>query len=294
MDFRFPPDAEALRHEIREFLAEHWPQENRAFENVTYEDEKVIRKKLAAKGWLTPSWPVEYGGSAKSFWENIVLAEELHYGGVYTGSSAVRIVGPLLMEVGTGGQKQRFLPMIAAGEIDFALGYSEPEAGSDLAALKTRAVRDGDSYVINGNKIFTTKAHRAEYVWLAARTDTEAPKHRGISLFIVDVTSPGISIKPLPTMGSGQTNATYWEDVRVPAGNRIGDENRGWYYMTSALDLERLALFAPGRIQADVDDLVRYLRESAPARVRSAPRSREAIARIYVQMLVSRLLYRRS
>lgn len=298
MDFQFPESAEVLRAEVHEFLREHWPPEKHArranSETLPYEEEVEIRHKLAERGWLVPSWPVEYGGSGKSFWETIVLCEELQYGGVHTGSTAVRIVGPTLMLVGSDEQKSRFLPMIANGDIDFALGYTEPEAGSDLASLKTRAVRDGDHYVINGNKIFTSLAHRAEYCWIATRTDQDAPKHRGITVFIVDMKTPGISIKPLPTMGGGRTNATYWEDVHVPVENRIGEENRGWYYMTSALDLERLAYYTPGGVQAIADDLFRYLRDRAPAWVQKDPYNREATARLRLKSLVARLLYRRA
>ncbi len=203
-------------------------------------------------------------------------------------------MGPTLQLVGSDEQKQRFLPAIAQGEIDFALGYTEPDAGSDLASLKTRAVRDGDEFVINGAKVFTSLATRAEYCWLAARTDPEAPKHRGISVFIVDMKTPGIEVRPLWTMGERRTNATFWEDVRVPAANLIGELNRGWYYISSALDFERLAYYCPHKVEYIFDELTDYLRSPAAAPLRDDHAVRSSVARNFVDLTISKALYWRA
>jgi len=151
-------------------------------------------------------------------------------------------VGPALMRVGSEEQKREFLPKILRAEIEFAIGYTEPEAGTDLASLQTRAVRDGDEWVINGRKVFTTGAHQADYLWMAVRTDPEAPKHRGISLLIVPLDSDGIEVQPFHTMAGHRTNLTFYDNVRVPASALVGEENRGWYYMTTQLDFERVAI----------------------------------------------------
>jgi 3-oxocholest-4-en-26-oyl-CoA dehydrogenase alpha subunit len=296
MEFDLPAEARVLRDEIRATLAVHWSRglQWQADAGEAYEDECRLRRLLGERGWLTPHWPLEFGGGGRPFWETIVIAEELQYGGVHTGSTAVRVVGPTLMLTGTEAQKADFLPAIARGDIDFALGYTEPGAGSDLAALQTRAVRDGDSFVVNGGKIFTSMAHRAEYCWLAARTEPDAPKHRGISLFIVDLKTPGITVRPLHTMAGGRTNATYWDNVRVPADALVGEPNRGWYYMTAALDLERLAYYTPGTAQYLAERFIDYLRGTSGAVVRRGPRAREAAVRSAMEALVNRLLYRRA
>jgi alkylation response protein AidB-like acyl-CoA dehydrogenase len=296
MDFDLPKGVEELRAEVRRFLQAEWSKDKqlRAEAGEAYEEERALRKKLGERGWLAASWPVEYGGGGRSFWETIAIAEEFQYAGVHTSSTAVRVVGPTILLVGSEAQKRRFLPAIAKGEIDFALGYTEPDAGSDLASLKTRAEKDGDSFVINGTKIFTSLAHRAEYCWLAARTDPDAPKHRGISLFIVDLSSPGITVRPLWTMSGRRTNVTYWENVRVPADALVGELDRGWYYMTSALDLERLAYYTPGKLMAVADELIQHVRDGAPEAVSANPYVRASLVRIAVDVMVARLLYWRA
>ena len=170
-------------------------------------------------------------------------------------------VGPALMRVGTEEQKKEYLPKILRAEIEFAIGYTEPEAGTDLASLKTRAVRDGDSYVINGQKVFTTGAHQADYLWMAVRTDPEAPKHRGISLLIVPLDSEGIDVRPFYTIGGGRTNITFYDNVRVPVSALVGEENRGWYYMTTQLDFERVAISPVAEIERIFDSLCETFRE---------------------------------
>ncbi|MCA9854979.1 MAG: acyl-CoA dehydrogenase family protein, partial [Dehalococcoidia bacterium] len=233
MDFKFSDSALAFEREVDAFLAQEWSPEVRqrvANSADSYEIERAFRRKLAANGWLTMSWPEEYGGERRPFEEQYLFQEALNYAGAPHATVAVQQVGPTLMQFGTDSQKEQFLPPIAAGEVEFALGYTEPDAGTDLASLQLRAVRDGDDYVMNGIKRFTSAAHRAEYVWLAARTDPDAPKHRGISMFLADLSSPGITVTPIHTIGGGRTNEVYWDNVRIPANALIGEENRGWYY----------------------------------------------------------------
>ena len=214
-----------------------------------------------------------------------------YYGAPY-GTTATTIVAPTLMRYGTDEQKSTFIPRIAAGEIDFALGYSEPNAGTDLASLQLRAELDGDEYVLNGTKMFTSLAHKADYCWLAARTDTDAPKHKGISLFIVDMKAPGITTRPLWTMGGGRTNQTFWDNVRVPVTQRIGEENQGWYYVATALDFERIGVFPVSRVRRQFDRLVEYVRTADFGGYRPAqdPDVRHRIADLSTDLEVAQML----
>ena len=267
MEFRFSEQALAFEREVNDFLAVEWSAEVRRRIDASpdrYAMEREFRRKLAERGWLTMSWPREYGGQERSYEEQYLFQEALNYVGAPGATVGVQQVGPTLMTFGTDEQKEAFLPRIAKGEIDFALGYTEPDAGTDLASLQLRAVRDGDDYVLNGIKRFTSAAHRAEYVWLAARTDPSAPKHRGISMFLVDLQTPGITVKPIWTMGSGRTNEVYWEDVRIPADALVGEENRGWYYAAHALDFERVSIFTVSGVRAVFDALMRWAREAGP------------------------------
>src|SRR5688572_8007324 len=206
MDFRFPAEVQAFRSEVREFVAREWPRElGRGYFADNYEKERDFRRKLAERGWLAISWPKEYGGSGKSILEQYVFCEDMAYYGAPYAATGINQAGPTVMTYGSEEQKAEFLPQLASGDIDFCLGYTEPGAGTDLASLQLRAVRDGDDYVLNGTKIFTSGAHRSEYCWLAARTDPTAPKHRGISLFMVPMDSPGITVTPIWTIGGYRT-----------------------------------------------------------------------------------------
>ncbi len=267
MEFRFSEQALAFEREVEDFLAVEWsPEVRRALDASPdrYVVEREFRRKLADKGWLTMSWPREYGGEERSYEEQYLFQEALNYVSAPGATVGVQQVGPTLMTYGTDSQKEAFLPRIARGEIDFALGYTEPDAGTDLASLQLRAVRDGDDYVLNGIKRFTSAAHRAEYVWLAARTDPSAPKHRGISMFLVDLQTPGITVSPIWTMSGIRTNEVYWEDVRVPADALVGEENRGWYYAAHALDFERVSIFTVSGVRAVFDALMRWAEEEGP------------------------------
>jgi len=265
MEFSFTPEARAFESEVNEFLDVEWSpefrQRVRSYEDG-YDLERGFRKKLAEEGWLTMSWPEEFGGKKRSYQEQYLYQEALNYRGAPQATVATQQVGPTLMLFGTDEQKERFLPPISKGEVEFALGYTEPDAGTDLASLQLRAVRDGDDYVLNGIKRFTSAAHRAEYVWLAARTDPDAPKHRGVSMFLADLSSPGITVKPLWTIGGGRTNEVYWEDVRIPTTALVGEENRGWYYAAHALDRERISIFTVSGVRSVFDKLLGWTQET--------------------------------
>ncbi len=199
-------------------------------------------RRMGQDGWLGIGWPLEYGGQARGPIDQMIFVEESHWAGVPLPLLTLNSVGPTLMALGTSEQKQRILPGIIRGEVHFSIGYTEPSAGTDLASLQTRAVRDGDEYVINGQKIFTSAIQYADYVWLAARTDPDAPKHKGLSVFIVPVDTPGFSWVPLATIAGDITSTTFYEDVRVPAENLVGAENQGWKLITNQLNHERVAI----------------------------------------------------
>ena len=209
---------------------------------------EVVRR-MGRDGWLGVGWPTEYGGRGLGQVEQQIFANEAARADVPLPAVTLQTVGPTLQAHGTAEQKEFFLPKILAGEVHFAIGYTEPEAGTDLASLRTRAVWDGESYVVNGEKIFTSGGHDADYVWLACRTDPEAPRHKGISILIVDTTDPGYSWTPIITLdGAHHVNATYYSDVRVPATRRVGAENSGWQLITTQLNHERVMLGPAGRI----------------------------------------------
>lgn len=265
MEFSFTPEARTFEREVNAFLDEEWSAEFRQKVRASedgYSLERGFRKKLAKQGWLTMSWPEEYGGGKRSYQEQYLFQEAFNYRGAPQATVATQQVGPTLMMFGTDEQKERFLPPISKGDVEFALGYTEPDAGTDLASLQLRAVRDGDDYVLNGIKRFTSTAHRSEYVWLAARTDPDAPKHRGISMFLADLSSPGITVKPLWTIGGGRTNEVYWDDVRIPTTALVGEENRGWYYAAHALDRERISIFTVSSVRAVFDSLLKWTQET--------------------------------
>ncbi|GHG40176.1 acyl-CoA dehydrogenase [Amycolatopsis bullii] len=240
-----------LRAELREYFAGLIsPGERRAMRRERHGPVfREIVRRMGRDGRLGVGWPVEYGGQGFGGIEQHLFVDEAARADVQLPSVTLQTVGPTLQEFGTDEQKSFFLPKILAGEIHFAIGYSEPEAGTDLASLRTTAVRDGDSYVVNGQKIFTTGGHDADYVWLAVRTAPDAPKHKGISILIVDTSDPGYSWTPIITCdGAHHVNATYYSDVRVPANRLVGQENAGWRLITTQLNHERVMLGPAGRI----------------------------------------------
>lgn len=208
--------------------------------------QRALLRRIGGDGMLGLGWPPEYGGQGRGPDEQFVFFDEAYRAGAPVSMVTLNTVGPTLMKYGTEEQKAYFLPRILRGETVFAIGYSEPEAGTDLASLRTRAVRDGDSWLIDGQKIFTSNAQNADWIWLACRTDPEAPKHRGISIVLVPTDAPGFSWTPIETVGGLTTTATYYDSLRVPAGNLVGEENGGWGLITNQLNHERVALAAIG------------------------------------------------
>ena len=226
---------------------------------------KEWRDKLATKGWIAPSWPKKYGGADMSVVEQFIMNEEFAEAGVpgNVGGFGVMMIGPTIIEHGTEEQKEEHLTKILKGEVIWCQGYSEPGAGSDLASLQTRAVRDGDDYVINGQKMWTTGAQFADMMYMLARTDPEAPKHRGISYFLLDMHAPGVTVRPLITMaGSATFNEVFFENVRVPARNRVGEENRGWYIGTTTLDFERSSIGSSVGVQKQLQGMLKFAKDN--------------------------------
>src|SRR5690349_8098249 len=248
---------------------------------------RAVVRRMGADGWLGLGWPVEYGGRGMGDIEQQLFVNEAARADVQLPSVTLQTVGPTLQRYGSQQQKDLFLPRILAGEIHFAIGYTEPEAGTDLAALRTTAVLDGDHYRVNGQKLFTTGGHDADYVWLACRTDPSAARHRGLSILIVDTTDPGYSWTPIITCdGAHHVNATYYHDVRVPIGRRVGAENAGWKLITTQLNHERVMLGPAGRLGA----LHRRVSEWAAAGPADRPDVRRALARSYAHLRVNELL----
>ena len=256
MHLSFTQEQDKLRAELREYFASLMTPERRASLSLTGGDYgdgvgyREIVRQLGADGWLTLSWPAAYGGRDASVTDQLIFTDEAAVAGVPIPFLTINTVGPTIMRFGTDEQKSFFLPRIAAGELHFSIGYSEPAAGTDLARLRTTAVRDGGDYVINGQKMWTSLIGYADYVWLACRTDQAAPRHKGLSIIIVPVSSAGFSWTPVPTVASVSTSATYYSDVRVPAGNLVGDENGGWPLITNQLNHERVALTSAAPMQS--------------------------------------------
>ncbi len=212
-------------------------------------------RRMGEDGWLGLGWPVEYGGQGRGPVDQMLFVEESHWAGVALPLLTLGSVGPALIQLGTPEQKERILPGILRGELHFAIGYTEPTAGTDLASLQTRAERDGDEWVITGEKLFTSAIQYADFVWLAARTDPEAPRHRGLSVFLVPTDAPGFSWTPLATMAGEFTSATFYDHVRVPAANLVGSENGGWAIITNQLNLERVAISPASGILRSIEEV---------------------------------------
>ena len=224
---------------------------------------REIVREMGRDGWLGVGWPTEYGGGGMTAVEQLIFFDELRRAGAPLPFVTLNTVGPALMSHGSEEHKREFLPRILAGETHFAIGYTEPDAGTDLASLKTAAVKDGDEWVINGTKIFTSGADDADYIWLAARTDPDAKKHKGITMFIIDTKSPGFSAAPIHTVGGGHTCMSYYEDVRVHESMIVGGLNQGWRLITTQLNHERVGLAAFGGIAfKHLDDVVDWARET--------------------------------
>ncbi len=286
MDFELDDDQRAWVAEVRQFLRENVTpalQAEMAEHGLEYQGGELaaFRRKIGERGWFGLNWPEEYGGLGRTAMHQHLLMSEFEYAGVPGPDLTVTSVAPMIMRHGTEQNKKEFLPPIARGEIVCAVGYSEPNAGTDLASLRTRAVRDGDEWVINGSKIWNSGAQRCTHEWLCVRTDPDAPRHRGISVIMVPIDSPGIEVRPLYAWSGYRTNETFFRDVRVPVTNLIGEVNSGWTYITGALDLERGALTNAGDLRRALDDLVALA--ARPVRDGSVPAHDPAFRRRLVQ-----------
>jgi alkylation response protein AidB-like acyl-CoA dehydrogenase len=270
MRFRFSQEQQQFRQEVCEFLREEMSPE---YETIfgTFSEEKYwfsrdLYRRLAEKGWLTIGWPTEYGGGGKTFLEQSILDEQIGYHLVQrVGITGLNFSGPAIIKFGTPEQKARYLPPIARGEAEYCQGFTEPDAGSDLASLQMRAEADGEYYVLNGSKMFTSYYAHADFIYLLARTDPDAPKHRGISLFIVEMDTPGITTRPLPYINGEVAAQTFFDDVRVPRSCLVGQENQGWYHAMTTLDYERAGLERYARVRRTFDDFVAFCK-TAPYR----------------------------
>jgi hypothetical protein len=258
------PEQQALRKELREYFAALLTPEVRAELGEAGEGSPAFRRivrQLGADGWLGLGWPVEYGGQGRPATDQFIMFDEIQRAHAPFPFVTVNTVGPAIMAHGTPEQKQRYLPGILAGVLNFAIGYTEPGAGTDLASLRTRAVRDGDEWVINGNKVYTSGANQADYIWLACRTDPEVPKHQGISIIIVPTAAAGFSWTPIRTVGGVTTTATYYNDVRVAVDSVVGEVDGGWKLITMQLNHERVGLAALcGLTERLLDDLTDWVR----------------------------------
>ncbi|MFE2097002.1 acyl-CoA dehydrogenase family protein [Streptomyces sp. NPDC059468] len=277
-----------LRAELRAYFRTVMPEAGEPA------DGRALLRRIGADGWLGLGWPAEYGGQGRGADEQFVFFDEAYRAGAPVSMVTLNTVGPTLMKYGSERQKAHFLPRILAGDLVFAIGYTEPSAGTDLASLRTRAVREGDGWRIDGQKIFTSGAQHADWIWLACRTDPDAPKHRGISLLLVPTDAPGFSWTPIETVGGQTTTATYYDGVRVPARNLVGDENEGWSLITSQLNHERVALAAIG-MQAEEFYAAALAAARTPDRVTGRrridePWVRSRLAEVHARLAASRLL----
>ncbi|MEW6615286.1 MAG: acyl-CoA dehydrogenase family protein [Thermodesulfobacteriota bacterium] len=296
MDFEFTKEEKALQEEVRKFIKkESTPEMLKETEEMgdiygAPEGRKIIQK-MAAKGWLTPTWPKEYGGLGLSDVASYMIREEMGYHGLPFGFIAAHMAGPTILRFGSDDMKKKWLPRIASGELEFALGYTEPQAGSDLSALNLRAEDKGDYFLLNGNKLFNTSCHIADCHWLACRTDFTVAKHKGVSMMIVDLNSPGITISPMVTMAGWQTNEVVYEDVHVPKDRLVGEKNKGFYYLMAALDFERM--FPLGRYRRVFDEVVEYTKETIldGKPLSKDPLIRQKLAQLSTEIEVTRLLY---
>ena len=299
MRIAYTPEQERLRQELRAYFAGLMTPEVRAA--LSGGDEglgdgeayRLLVRQLGRDGWLALSWPAEHGGRGGTMLDQLIFTDEAAIARVPVPFLTINTVGPTIMRYGTPEQKAFYLPRIAAGELHFSIGYSEPEAGTDLAALRTTAVRDGDEYVIDGQKMWTSLIQYADYVWLACRTDPEAERHRGLSIVIVPTSAEGFSWTPVRTVAGVTTSATYYSSVRVPVSSLVGEENRGWPLITNQLNHERVALTSAAPVMsalADVRDWAASTRLASGERVIDAEWVRLSLARVHAKAEFLKLL----
>ena len=296
MHVALTPDQRALQEHLRGYFAEIMTPELVGEIRGSEGGGPLYRqalKRMGADGWLGIGWPKEYGGQGRTPIEQMIFADEVQSAGFPLPFLTLNTVGPTLAAYGSEELKREFLPRILAGDCQFSIGYSEPGAGTDLASLKTRAVRDGEEWVIDGQKVFTSLADFADYVWLAARTDPQAPKHRGISMFIVPTTAPGFKMTPTWTVGDVRTNTTYYEKVRVPHKYLVGGENGGWGLIVSQLNHERVSLTPYGPSKRMLEEVRQWALATKLAdgrRVIDQGWVREALAWVHAKLEALRLM----
>ena len=300
MDFQLTEAQQQLQRDVIDYLERHvtpaleaelLAQQEGGGPDTHPHYSQFIRQ-LGRDGWLGLAWPKRYGGQERDAIDQYIFFDTVAgYYRVPIPFLAINAIGSTIMRAGTEEQKDRFLPPLLRGELNIAVGYSEPGAGSDLASLRTRAVRDGDDYVITGQKVFTSLAHFCDYIWLAARTDPTVKKHKGISIFMVDTRSPGVTITPLHTMGGFRTNVTFYDDVRVPKSCLIGEENKGWSYINSQLAMERIGLVPHSRMRRALEEMIAWAKSTTidGRRVFDEPWVRERLADLTARTEVLRL-----
>jgi len=290
MDFKFSPEEESFREEVRDFFLKEQPlvdearkewNSGKGFGPACWE----LLKKVGAKGWLCPTWPKEYGGLERPYFYRYIVQDQMHYFTNIWGTVGAGMAGPIILRHGNPEQKKRYLPRIAGGEIEFALGYTEPQAGSDLAALEIRAEDKEDYFLVNGQKMFNTRSHYAQYHWLGARTEAVTPKHRGISLFVVDFKTPGITVHGDYTVGDMRTNQVFYDDVKVPREALVGEKNRGFYYILEALDYERIS--SASGLERDFQEFVDCIKEMGRGK---DPLIRQKVSEIAIDIEAVKLL----
>ncbi|HET6914770.1 MAG TPA: acyl-CoA dehydrogenase family protein [Acidimicrobiales bacterium] len=296
MYLAYTDEQESLRRELRSYYEQLLTPEVEAelanSHGVGPALRRVVRQ-MGEDGWLGIGWPEEWGGQGRSAIEQFVFFDESMRAGAPVPMLTINTVGPTIMNFGTDEQKAHFLPRILKGEIHFCIGYTEPGAGTDLAGLATSAVRDGEEYVINGQKVFTSLAGGADYIWLAARTDPEAKKHKGISIFVVPMDTPGISLTPMHLLSEHDINQTYFDDVRVPASALVGGENNGWTLITNQLNHERVTLCSPGIIERTLAEVHQWAQDNKLAdgsRVIDQPWVQLNLARVRARLEFLRLM----
>jgi alkylation response protein AidB-like acyl-CoA dehydrogenase len=292
MNFDLGPEAEALRSEVRSFLDDHLdPGIYERMEKTGTHHDRDFAEALGAQGWIAPGWPVEEGGGGRSWLEQVVISQELSAADAPTAAiDTTMLVANTLRIWGTPDEKQKVLPGVVRGEIQICLGYSEADSGSDVAAARTRAIRDGDEWLINGEKMFTSLAQVSDYVFLLTRTNTEVKKHKGLTMFLVPMSTPGVSVAEIKTLGGERTNITTYEDVRAPDACRVGEVDGGWNVLTSALNFEHAVNYGP-----EIARLLRVAVEEASqpsahgGRLIDDPAVRQRLARIAIDAEVSQL-----
>ncbi len=302
VDFHDNSEEAAFRTEVKSFIQNEFrPRRERMREEARSAQpfdrpptQREWEKELANRGWVAPAWPQQYGGAGLSVMQQFIFNEEMAEARApRPGGIAIGMAGPTIITIGTDEQQQEHLPPILSGDAIWCQGYSEPGSGSDLASLQTRAVKDGDDFVVNGQKIWTSGAHRSDWMILLARTDPDAPKHKGITYFVLDMHSPGVSTRPLVNMaGTHEFNEVFFEDVRIPQRNVLGEVNRGWYGAVTTLDFERSSIGSAVGMQQSVEDVIRYAKENRGSGLSSVDRRETKIALTdrYIETQTARMI----